>query len=222
MVITYYGAACFKVQSGETVLAFNPPSKESEFKSPRFASDIVLVSSNHKDYNGWENLAYRQAGLPGKTEGPAASSEQAGRASAKPFVADGRGEYEISGIYIKGIGSNGRDNTVYTLTLEDISICHLGALSKEMDPSLKEAVGEVDILFIPIGGGELLDPQKAAGVAIHLEAKIVIPMNYNESQLKQFIKEFGAGEVTAADKLTIKKKDLAEKKGEVVVLKSAV
>ena len=203
MVITYYGAACFKVQSGETVLAFNPPSKESEYKSPRFASDIVLVSSNHKDYNGWENL-------PGKTE------------DAKPFVAEGQGEYEVSGIYIKGIGSNGRDNTVYTLALEDIFICHLGALSKEMDPSLKEAVGEVDILFIPIGGGELLDPQKAAGAAIHLEAKVVIPMNYNESQLKQFIKEFGAGEATAADKLTIKKKDLAEKKGEVVVLKSAV
>ena len=203
MVITYYGAACFKVQSGETVLAFNPPSKESEYKSPRFSSDIVLVSSNHKDYNGWENL-------PGKAEG------------SKPFVADGNGEYEISGIYIKGIGSNGHDNTVYTLTLEDISICHLGALSKEMDPSLKEAVGEVDILFIPIGGGELLDPQKAAGAAIHLEAKIVIPMNYNESQLKQFIKECGSGETAAAEKLTIKKKDLAEKKGEVVVLKPAV
>jgi len=201
MVITYYGAACFKVQSGETVLAFNPPSKESEYKSPRFASDIVLVSSNHKDYNGWENL-------PGKTEG------------GNPFVAEGQGEYEVSGIYIKGVGSNGRNNTVYSLVLEDISICHLGALSKEMDPSLKEAVGEVDILFIPIGGGELLDPQKAAGAAIHLEAKIVIPMNYNESQLKQFIKEFGAGETTAADKLTVKKKDLAEKKGEVVVLKS--
>ena len=203
MVITYYGAGCFKVQSGETVLAFNPPSKESEFKSPRFASDIVLVSSNHKDYNGWENI-------PGKAEG------------GKPFVANGQGEYEISGIYIKGIGSNGHGNTVYTLTLEDISICHLGALSKEMDPSLKEAVGEVDILFIPIGGGELLDPQKAAGAAIHLEAKIVIPMNYNESQLKQFIKEFGADKTESLEKLTIKKKDLVEKKGEVVVLKSAV
>src|SRR3989344_7525025 len=182
MVITYYGAACFKVQSGETVLAFNPPSKESEYKSPRFASDIVLVSSNHKDYNGWESLL-------GKTEG------------AKPFVAEGQGEYEGSGIYIKGIGSNGRNNTFYSLVLEDISICHLGALSKEMDPSFKEAVGQADILFIPIGGGELLDPQKAAGAAIHLEAKVVIPMNYDESQLKQFIKE------------------LAEKKGEVVVLK---
>ena len=75
-----------------------------------------------------------------------------------------------------------------------------------MDPSLKEAVGEVDILFIPIGGGELLDPQKAASAAIHLGAKIVIPMNYNESQLKQFIKEFGADKTEPAEKLTIKKK----------------
>ena len=59
------------------------PSKESEFKSPRFASDIVLASSNHKDYNGWENI-------PGKTEG------------GSLLVADYQGEYEISGIYRKG------------------------------------------------------------------------------------------------------------------------
>ena len=205
MVITYYGALCFKVQSGETVLAFNPPSSKSEYKSPRFASDIVLVSSDRKDYNGWENL-------PGKTEGE------------KPFVINGQGEYEISDIYVKGIKTNGLDNVVYTVALEDISICHLGALSKEMDPQLKEEVGEVDILFIPIGGGELLEPQRAAGAAIHLEPKIVIPMNYNESQLKQFIKEFGpvASGMTPVEKLTIKKKDLADKKGEVVILKSAV
>ena len=47
-------------------------------------------------------------------------------------------------------------------------------------------------------------------------------MNYNESQLKQFIKEFGADKTEPAEKLTIKKKDLIEKKGEIVVLKSAV
>ena len=81
----------------------------------------------------------------------------------------------------------------------------MGALSKEIDPSLKEAVGEVDILFIPIGGGELLG-KKAAGAAIHLGAKVVIPMNYNESQLKQFIKEFGADKTESLEKLTVKKK----------------
>ncbi|RJQ30742.1 hypothetical protein C4572_03675 [Candidatus Parcubacteria bacterium] len=201
MVITYYGASCFKVQSGETVIAFNPPSKESNFKSPRFAADIVLVSSNNKDYNGGENI-------PGKSDG------------GKPFLADGKGEYEVGGIYIKGTGSNGLNNTIYSLTVEDISICHLGAMSTEFDPKIKEDIGEVDILFAPIGGGDLMDPQKAASVAAHLEAKVVIPMHYEEAQLRQFIKEFGSGEVVPSDKLTIKRKDLAEKKGEIVVLRS--
>ncbi len=99
MVITYYGASCFKVQSGETVLVFNPPSKESEFKSPRFQANIILISSNHKDYNGWQNIS-------GTAENKA------------PFVIDGPGEYEIGGIHIGGIASG--TNTIYAISLEDI------------------------------------------------------------------------------------------------------
>ncbi|MCK6462300.1 MAG: MBL fold metallo-hydrolase [Candidatus Pacebacteria bacterium] len=206
MVITYYGAACFKVQSGDFVLAFNPPAKESEYKSPRFGADVVFVSKNDKDYNGWENLAKK------------------GDESAKTLLIDGKGEYETRGIHIKGIGSNGgKINTVYALSLEDINICHLGAFGeKDIDPKLKADVGEVDILFLPIGGSGALDPQKAAGIAAHIEPKIVIPMHYKEVQLKQFLKEFGSEGVKPADKLTIKRKDLADKKTEVVVLEPAV
>lgn len=203
MIITYYGALCFKIQSGETVIAFNPPSKESEYKSPRFASDIVLISANDKDYNGAESISSKKEG-------------------GRPFVIDGKGEYEIGGVYIKGIGVNWSLNTVYVLSIEDISICHLGAMSKEFDPGVKEEIGEVDILIAPIGGKNLLDPQKAAGAAAHLEPKIVIPANYDESHLKQFIKEFGAEMPSPAEKLTIKKKDLTDKKAEIIVLKSTV
>lgn len=203
MIITYYGALCFKVQSGETVIAFNPPSKESEYKSPRFVSDIILISANDKDYNGAESIS-------GKKEG------------GKPFVIDGKGEYEIGGICIKGISVNESLNTVFVLSIEGISVCHLGAISKEFDPRAKEEIGEVDILIAPIGGKNLLDPQKAAGAAAHLEPKIVIPANYDENRLKQFIKEFGAETPSPAEKLTVKKKDLMDKKSEIIVLKSAV
>ena len=205
MVITYYGAACFKVQSGETVLAFDPPAKESSFKSPRFQADVVLVSVNAKDYNGWESLS-------GKGD------------ATKPFLIDGKGEYEIGGVYVKGFGvSNDLLNTIYTVSLEDISICHFGAYkNKESDAVLKGEMGEVDILFMPIGGGDTIDPQKAAAMAAHIEPKIVIPMHYNDAQLKQFLREFGAEGTKPTDKLTIKKKDLAEKKTEVVILEPVV
>jgi len=194
MVITYYGASCFKVQSGETVLVFNPPSKESEFKSPRFAADVVLISADHKDYNGRENI-------PAKEEGRA------------PFVIDSPGEYEIKGLAIKGLADG--LNTIYILIFEDISFCHLGRFKeKEIKPELKEEIAENDILFVPVFED---DGQKASQFIAQIEPKIAIPMHYKESDLKKFLKEFGNGNIKPVEKLTIKKKDLGEETRVVVI-----
>ena len=199
MVITYYGASCFKVQSGETVIVFNPPSKESKYKSPRFSADIVLVSFNDKDYNGTDSIA--------------------GKNSPVPFAVSGKGEYEIGGIYIKGIGAPGALNTIYTLNFENIFLCHLGAFNGDLSPGLKEEIGKIDILFIPVGRDELLLAPEASQIATNIEPRIVLPMHYEADQLKKFLKEFGSEGAEPIDKLTIKKKDLTEDKTEVVVLK---
>ncbi|MBI4692236.1 MAG: MBL fold metallo-hydrolase [Candidatus Terrybacteria bacterium] len=194
MIITYYGASCFKVQSGETVLVFNPPSKESEFKSPRFAADAVLISANHKDYNGWENI-------PAKEEG------------SQLFVIDSPGEYEIKGLTIKGLFDG--LNTIYVLIFEDISLCHLGRFKeKEIKPEIKEEIAEVDILFIPVSED---DGQRAGQFVAQIEPKIAIPMHYKESDLKKFLKEFGNGSIKPVEKLTIKKKDLGEETQVIVI-----
>lgn len=209
MVITYYGASCFKVQSGETVLVFNPPSKDSEFKSPRFQANMVLLSYNHKDFNGWDNLS-------GKKEGEA------------PFIIDGPGEYEIGGIYVKGLATGRNDleqgiNTVYAVSVEDISLCHLGAANeKELGAEITEDIGEIDILFTPIGGENVLDSTMASHIISQLEPKIAIPSHYKEADLKKFQKEFGNGPIKPVDKLTIKKKDLGEQKAEIVVLEPMI
>ena len=58
MIITYLGVEFFKVQFGDTTIAFNPISKDSKFKPTRFFSDIALVSLNNPDMNGTENLSY--------------------------------------------------------------------------------------------------------------------------------------------------------------------
>jgi L-ascorbate metabolism protein UlaG (beta-lactamase superfamily) len=195
MIVTYYGASCFKVQAGEIVLAFNPPSKESSFKSPRFAADAVFISNEDKDNNGRDSLS-------GKKE------------NEGPIVIDGPGEYEIKGVYIKGIKSpNG--NTIYRMRFEDIVVCHLGNFAeKKLAPEIKEAVGSVDILFAPAGSGE---------VANELEPKIAIPMNYkNNGEIKKFSDEFGNGNPKPVDKLTIKKKDLTDKEMKVVALEPMI
>ena len=211
MIITYQGVEFFKVQFGDTILAFNPISKESKFKSTRFFADVALVSANHLDFNGVESLSYN-----GKD----------------PLVISGPGEYETKGVFIKGFqsktnyGGKEKINTVYIVVLEGMTLCFLGALSDEkLSPEFMEAIEDIDILFLPVGGDGVLDAGKANKLAVTLEPKIIIPMHHDEvgmaGSLKKFLKEAGEEGVKPIDKLTLKKKDLDGKEGEVVILSQA-
>ena len=214
MIITYYGVSCFKAQSGETTLAFDPfsdkfPAKDFGFKAPRFQADIVFVSHWHFGHDGWERLSGK-----GQNE--------------TPLVLDGPGEYESKEVRVIGVktfhdAENGKklgQNTIFTADIEGISLCHFGDFGEEkLRSETKEVIDGIDILFMPISGSAI-NPQKAARIAAQVEPKIVIPMHYHEDKkmLKKFLDEFGGCDTKPVDKLTIKKKDLAEKKVEIAVL----
>lgn len=211
MIISYQGAQSFKVQFGDTVLAFDPISKDSrliggqaKLKASSFGADVALISLNHPDMNG---------------------AAQASRGEKEAFVVSGPGEYEIKGIFIKGLpsvshyGGEERINTIYTVNLENINLCFFGALGDAKVPtSTKEAIDGVDILFVPIGGDGTLSPSEAYKFAVSLEPSIIIPMNYSPESLKVFLKEGGSEGLKPIEKLTIKKKDLEGKEGEIIVL----
>ena len=83
MIITYFGKQFFKIQQGETVLSFNPVNKSSKTGiSAHFGADIALVTTNHPDYNGIEQLSH---------------------GDREPFAITGPGDYEIKEIFIKGV-----------------------------------------------------------------------------------------------------------------------
>ncbi len=206
MIITYFGKQFFKIQQGEMVLAFNPVSKGSKTDiSAHFGADIALITTNHPDYNGIEQLSH---------------GERA------PFIINGPGDYEIKEIFIKGVLSDALVenkkyiNTVYLFSLDGINIAFLGALSNpDFSKETREAINSPDILFIPIGGGGILDAKMAAKLASSLEPKLIIPMDYDEKTLKVFLKEIGEEKAEVVDKLTLKRKDLDNKEGEVIILK---
>ena len=217
MIITYHGVDFFKVQFGDTVLAVNPISKDSKFKSTRFGSDITLVSLNSPEHNG---------------------ADITSRGDKESFLINGPGEYEVSGVFVKGflsksnypsIGSGqagtNKINTIYKISLEGMNLCFLGALSDaQLSPEAKEAIEETDILIVPIGGDGVLDAGTAHKLAVQFEPKIIIPSHYGEvgeqGALKKFLKEAGEESVRPVDKLTVKKKDLEGKEEEVIVLEN--
>ncbi len=87
-----------------------------------------------------------------------------------------------------------------------------------------EALGEIDILILPVGGNTVLSASAAAKVVNELEPKIVIPSHFKMKDLifdldglEKFIKEMG-GKKEEMEKLTVKKKELQEEGTKVVVL----
>jgi L-ascorbate metabolism protein UlaG (beta-lactamase superfamily) len=207
MIITHYGKEHFKLQVGDLTIAVNPVSKDGKGKIAKYGADITLITTNHPDYNG------------------ADQTEHGGKV---PFVIKGAGEYEVNDIFFKGFSTvtklkEGKtekefQNTSYVFTFDGIRITFLGALSEILKPEHKSIIDETDVLFIPVGSDEfLLNPYDAQKLAVSLEAKLVIPMDYDEQSLPVFLKEAGSEKVEPVEKLTIKKKDIEGKLCEVVL-----
>lgn len=205
MVITHHDGQCFKVSFGDVTLAFDPISKKSKLTEVKFGADIALVSTRHADFNG---------------------VEQAAHGDKVPFVIDHAGEYEVGDVTVRGFGvgttydKEPRINTIYQVQLEGMNLVFLGALTEpEIDPKILGELSDIDILFVPIGGGDVLEAPQAAKLATKLEANLIIPMNYDKAAVEAFLKDMGSDNGKPVDKLTVKKKDVLEMSGEVVVLK---
>lgn len=203
MVITYQGGYFFKVQFGDITLAVNPISKDSKLKSARFGADVALVSSQNKDMNGVDQVSF---------------------GGKEAFAITGPGEYEIKDVFIKGFasetnyGGEKRINTIYTVQLENMNLCFLGALStKDLPTEADENIESIDILFVPVSA-DTLTPADAYKLAVKLEPKLIIPVSTDAAAIKTFLKEAGEDGQKPQDKLTLKRKDLDGKDADVVVL----
>lgn len=211
MVITWYGHACFKIETREATLAVDPFSKAVGLNPPRFHADVVLVSHGHADHANIDTI-------PGS-----------------PKVISGPGEYEVKGISILGIPTfhdahRGRErgpNTSWRIAADGLVLVHLGDFGESgLRPETAEALGDVDILMIPVGGKpSTIDAKTASAVANQIEPNIIIPMHYKipglkvqSSTLEAFLTELGIKPVEPMAKLAVKKKDLGAGRTNLAVL----
>jgi L-ascorbate metabolism protein UlaG (beta-lactamase superfamily) len=212
MVITHQGGQSFKVTFGDLTLAFDPISKGGTLPAVKFGADIALISRNHPNMNGVAEATHGER---------------------EPFVINGPGEYERAGVSVRGFltkskyglakGQTEAVNTIYAVELEDMNLVFLGALSDGTMPAdAREAIDEVDILFVPVGGDGVLKSAAAHELAVALEPHIIIPMHWSgmgePKALEAFLKEEGGADETV-EKLTIKKKEALTRDGAIIVIK---
>lgn len=136
------------------------------------------------------------------------------KVSINDFEFPGAGEYEKGGVILNGISDN--DNTIYVAHLEEMGVCHLGRINHDLSEDEAKSIGDVDILFLPLGTEGSADLKTALKILGKIDPHIVIPMLYTD--LAEFMKSEGItdGEL---DVLKIKKAELPEEERKVVILK---
>jgi len=135
----------------------------------------------------------------------------------KAHVLTGPGEYEIGGVFITGVQTNGEKrppdeprNTLYVFDYDGVTVAHLGDLRRVPNQGEIEALGNVKVALVPVGGGGGLSPTRAVEVVSLIEPEIVIPMHFSTPGLKlklspltRFLKEMGIGDVEEQPSLKI-------------------
>jgi L-ascorbate metabolism protein UlaG (beta-lactamase superfamily) len=203
MEISWYGHSCFRlIERGLATIVTDPFNHEIVGYEPlKLKADIVTISHHAPGHD------YVQA------------------VKGTSHIIDGPGEFEIGGVFITGIQTDGQNkkaadkprNTLYVFDYMGITVAHLGDLRSVPTQAEIEAIGTVHVALVPVGGGEGLNAAKAAEVVSLLEPNIVVPMHYRTPAVKvpldpldKFLKEMGLHEAEILPTLKISKSALPE------------
>jgi L-ascorbate metabolism protein UlaG (beta-lactamase superfamily) len=201
MDITWYGHACFRLSERGVVIITDPPSDDLGYERPRIRADVVTISHDHPGHNN--RIGFRGG----------------------PKFFDGPGEYEVKGVFITGIvtyhdarnGSVRGRNTIFLFDLDGLTVCHLGDLGHVPTQEQVEALSDVDVLLIPVGGVHTIDASKATEVISLIEPRLVVPMHYRTPLEKakldtvdKFFKEMGLAPMSSVPELKVVKSALPE------------
>jgi L-ascorbate metabolism protein UlaG (beta-lactamase superfamily) len=169
MEVKWLGHSCFLITSEAELSIITDPYSTADginYSPVNEAADIVTVSHNHFDHNN--TAAVR----------------------GKPEIITGSGTKTVKGIQFRGIASHhdkskGKErgsNTMFCFTVDGIILCHLGDLGHELSHEEIAQIGNLDLLFIPIGGVFTIDARIATKVADALKPKVILPMHYKTPQ----------------------------------------
>ncbi|MFC1925162.1 MBL fold metallo-hydrolase [Chloroflexota bacterium] len=198
MEITWLGHSCFKIKGKEVTLVTDPFDESIGYPLGKLTANITTLSHHHSGHS-YESVV-----------------------EDSPKVLSRPGEYEIGGVFLTGIGTfhddeqgeNRGKNTIYLMEMDDIRLCHLGDLGHVPSPRQIEDLGNIDVLFIPVGGVSTIDAITAAEVVRFLNPRIIIPMHYRTEvvtwlePLGRFLKEMGLKEVEPQPKVYITRSNL--------------
>ena len=200
--IRWHGHSCFEVTNDITLVTDPHDGKSIGIPAPTVTGDIILVSHDHYDHNSVKTV---------EKEGSKVITDE-----RKRTISD----VEISGVpsfHDEERGAKRGKNIIFKFVMGGIRFCHLGDLGHEIDNETAEKIGDVDVLFIPVGGTFTVDDKHAWNVVKTIKPKIVVPMHYKIgglslpiSGIDAFLEQSPYKIVPVGNEIDIEKEELPE------------
>jgi L-ascorbate metabolism protein UlaG (beta-lactamase superfamily) len=205
MELTWYGLSCFRISERKHATIVTDPYNGVGLPELKLKSDVVTISHDAKGHNYVDGVA----GYTHALRGP--------------------GEYEIGGVFITGVATpretETTHNILYMFDVDGLVIAHLGDMQQVPTQAQIDALEQVHILLVPVGGGKGLNAAQAAELVSMLEPNIVVPMHYHLPSQKlalegvdRFLNEMGVTEPTQEDSLKVSTSNLPEETETVLLL----
>lgn len=212
--VRYLGHSSFLITSdkGSSIIV-DPFGNSTPYTFPLLSSDIVLVTHEHPDHNAY----WRVSGNPAviKRSGNYISEfEQVVPRTGETFTFKAYPSY-----HDRFLGKKKGFNTIFVWYMDGMKFCHLGDLGHILTDKDIEMIGEIDILFCPVGGGIVLSSTDAVLVCGQLKSKVIFPMHYKtpetsliswlEEPVENFIEKMGGAEKLYSLSTTVEATKLA-------------
>jgi L-ascorbate metabolism protein UlaG (beta-lactamase superfamily) len=173
MLIRWYGQSTFLLR-GEQRVFIDPfgdmqgiAARGLQFDYPPIEgaeADLLLVTHEHGDHNAVEVVG---------------GSPQILRSTAGTFDSPVGEVIGVASEHDDVAGTRRGPNTIFCFSLGGVRFCHFGDFGQaELRPEQKQAIGAVDVLFLPVGGGPTVGGESAAAIVRALRPRLVVPMHY--------------------------------------------
>ena len=197
MELTWLGGGTVLARGREARVLINPPDDPAFLPSVRGGVDLII-----------------------RCDGAA----NALRPESGPQVLARPGEYEVGGVTVRGVAVG--DAVVFVCDVDEVGIGATGNQVTTVSEVEQDALGRIDVLVLPVGGGRGPAPAVAAGLVARLQPGVVVPVQYATGVLEDagleglepFASEMGLQQWTAQPKLTLTGSPGATDETRVVVL----
>lgn len=179
MQVQWYGQSAFRLVARSTTVFIDPfgdlsglASRGMHFDYPPIAgvdADLVLVTHEHADHNGVEAIGGTPAIL---------------RSTAGVLQSPLGEVTAIASEHDDAAGTQRGPNTIFVFTLDGMRVCHFGDFGQpELRAPQARAIGSVDLLILPVGGGPTIGAGEAWEIVETLQPRWVVPMHYRTERI---------------------------------------